>query len=248
VSGPLVTLVGARGVSVRFGDTTAVRDATLALHPGEFVGLIGPNGSGKSSLLRALAGVAPHAGTVTRSGPVAFLPQSPTAIDGFTVRQTLMLGRLARLGPFGFESAEDERAVREVAELLGLSDLLGRRLDTLSGGQRQRAFVGRALAQRPAALLLDEPATYLDLRHAVELFGLLRLLSHDQDYGVIASAHDLNLAAGQCDRVVVMRHGTIAADGPPAEVLTAELLTDVFGVPMQRLEVDGRPHFAVGAP
>src|SRR5262249_29813120 len=142
---------------------------------------------------------------------VAYLPQSPVADAGQTVIDTLRLGRSPYWSAFGIESPRDEQVVRSVSARLGLDDLLSRPLDELSGGQRQRVFVGRCLVQEPAAMLLDEPSTFLDLRHQVELCQLLRQLAKEQSIGVLMASHDLNLAAAYANRVVVLSEGTIAA-------------------------------------
>ena len=126
--------------------------------------------------------------------------------------------------------------MHEVSALLHLDELLDRRMDQLSGGQRQRVFVGRSLAQEPRALLLDEPNTFLDLRHQVELLQLLRRLSRERGVGVLLASHDLNLAASLSDRLLLLEDGALAATGTPGEVLDPELLGRVYGLPMQRID------------
>jgi ABC-type cobalamin/Fe3+-siderophores transport system ATPase subunit len=125
--------------------------------------------------------------------------------------------------------------IAETADLLELTDLLPRPLDTLSGGQRQRVFVGRCLAQQPRALLLDEPGTYLDLKHQVDLLKLLRRLANEQQLAVLMASHDLNLAGQFADELVLMKDGQIAARGPYDAVLQPTLLQDVYGLPMERI-------------
>jgi iron complex transport system ATP-binding protein len=126
-----------------------------------------------------------------------------------------------------------------VASLLALNDLLDRSMDELSGGQRQRVFLGRCLAQEPAALLLDEPTTFLDLRHQVDLLRLLRRLAKDRSVGVLMASHDLNLAAASADRVALLENGSVAAEGPPATVLDPQVLSRVYGLPMERVARQG---------
>jgi iron complex transport system ATP-binding protein len=134
------------------------------------------------------------------------------------------------------ESQRDVEIVAEVSDRLGLGDLLHRPMAELSGGQRQRVFIGRCLAQEPRALLLDEPNTYLDLKHQVELAALLRRLSREQGIAVLMASHDINLAAGMSDRLVLLHSGAIAAQGAPADVLQPQRLTEIYGVPMRRIE------------
>ena len=243
-------LVEASSVDFAYGDRPVLRGVTLALRAGEVVALLGPNGSGKSTLLRVLLGqLHPAGGAVDWDGRdvrswskrelarrVAYLPQSPTADGGHRVIDVLRLGRTPYWGAFGLESARDERVVRDVAATLDLADLLDRPMDQLSGGQRQRAFLGRCLAQEPAALLLDEPTTFLDLRHQVELLNLLKSLARERSVAVLMASHDLNVAATLADRLILLDAGAVVADGAPAQVLDPAALGRVYGVAMERLE------------
>ncbi|MFT3787901.1 MAG: ABC transporter ATP-binding protein [Tepidisphaeraceae bacterium] len=230
-------------VSVRFGRSTVLDGVSVSVASGELVALIGPNGSGKTTLLRAILGLADlSSGSVTRPGDVAYLPQTPTHLPGQIVSDVLLSGRPSQRSPFGIETRRDHEIVAALAHELELETLLHRPMEKLSGGQRQRAFVGRALAAEPNVLLLDEPATFLDLRHQVELYQLLRKLSAERKLAVLMASHDLNLAAAHCDRIVVLSQGKVAADGPPREVLRAQLLSDVYHVPLSRVEIDGQVH------
>lgn len=245
-----MTLLDARNIGFAYGDRGVLRDVSLQLAHGEVVSLLGPNGSGKSTLLRVLVGaLRAGAGTVNWDGRdlrgwnrrqlarlVAYLPQSPVADDEQTVLDVLRTGRAPYWGAFGLESTRDVEVVSQVADRLGLAELLRRPMAELSGGQRQRVFIGRCLAQEPQALLLDEPNTYLDLKHQVELASLLRSLSRARRIAVLMASHDINLAAGMSDRLVLLQNGGIAAAGPPADVLEPQRLTDVYGVPMRRIE------------
>jgi len=247
-------LLAAADLTFAYRDHAVLRDVSLALRAGELVALLGPNGSGKSTLLRLLLGQLPStpAGAVQWDGKpveqwrkrdlarrVAYLPQSPTAQGDHRVADVLRLGRSAYWGAFGLESPRDAEVVREVAALLELNDLLDRPMDELSGGQRQRVFLGRCLAQEPAALLLDEPTTFLDLRHQVDLLRLLRRLATGRSVAVLMASHDLNLAAATADRAVLLDAGSVAAEGPPDEVLQPETLSRVYGVRMERLTPAG---------
>src|SRR5688500_9164370 len=248
------TLLRARDLTFSYGDQPVLRGVSLALAAGEVVALLGPNGSGKSTLIRALLGQLPAAGEIAWQDRalgawrrrdlarlVAYLPQAPTFEPEQRVADVLRLGRAPYWGAFGLESARDEAVVREVAALLHLDEggLLARRMDQLSGGQRQRVFVGRCLAQEPRALLLDEPNTFLDLRHQVELLQLLRRLSRERGVGVLLASHDLNVAASLSDRLILLEAGAAAAAGTPGEVLDPALLERVYGVPMDRIDRGG---------
>jgi iron complex transport system ATP-binding protein len=250
----MADLLRASSVSFAFGDVAVLREVSVSLRAGEVVSLLGPNGSGKSTLIRCLLGLLPpRCGTIECDGRpmgdwtrrqlarrVAYLPQTPTVEPQHTVADVLRLGRAAYWSAFGVESARDETVVGDTASSLALTDLLHRRMDELSGGQRQRVHVGRCLVQEPAAMLLDEPATFLDLRHQVELYELLRRLSRDRGIGVLVASHDLNLASGYSDRLMLLNEGRIVAAGSPDDVLRAELLTQVYGVPMERLDRPGK--------
>lgn len=249
-------LVTATSLAVTLGGRRIVSDVSLALSRGEMVALIGPNGSGKTTLLRALLGHVAGTGSITWNGTplsqwrsrdfaklVAYLPQVPSYEPGDRVVDVLRLGRSPHRSMIGLETEHDDKVVAEVAEELSLIDLLDRPLDTLSGGQRQRVFLGRALAQEPQALALDEPATYLDMRHQVDLYNLLVRLKRDRQLGILIAAHDLNLVAMHCDRAVVLKEGRVVASGPIDESMSEQTLQQAFGVRVKRVVSDGAAHF-----
>jgi len=245
-------LLAAANVTFAYAAEPVVADVSLSLSAGEIVALIGPNGSGKSTLQRLLLGHLRGRGTVEWEGraihrwsrrelarKVAYLPQAPTFDADHRVIDVLRLGRAAHWTAFGIESPRDAQVVEHVAQELSLGDLLGRRIDQLSGGQRQRVFVARCVVQQPAAMLLDEPSTFLDLRHQVDLLELLRKLARDRSIGILMASHDLNLIAGFTDRMILLHEGRIAASGRPAEVMQEDLLSRVYGVAMERIERPG---------
>jgi iron complex transport system ATP-binding protein len=219
--------------------TPIVRDVSLHVREGETLGLIGPNGSGKSTLLRLLSGVvAPVGGEVRLMGRplarmprrevaqiMAFVEQQAETADRITVRDAVELGRTPWLSALRPWSAADNAIVDEALAVVEMAGFAARDWATLSGGERQRVHLARALAQRPRILLLDEPTNHLDIHHQL---SILRLVAELPVTTVIA-LHDLNQALG-CDRVGVMHKGRLAVLGRPRDVLTAELLLDVFGV------------------
>jgi iron complex transport system ATP-binding protein len=242
-------LMEAKGVTFAYGGTPVLCDVKLSLDRGQVVALIGPNGSGKSTLIRVAGGQLRSCGAVLWEGrPVvrwkrrelarlaAYLPQSPAWEPEQTVREVVMLGRTAYLGAFGIESARDVTVADDVLSRLALTGLAGRRMDELSGGQRQRVFVARCLAQEPAAMLLDEPNTFLDLRHQVELGRLLRELARERNIAVLMASHELNLAGAFADRMVLLHEGRVAAQGSVGQVMRPEVLAPVYGVEMSRVE------------
>jgi ABC-type cobalamin/Fe3+-siderophores transport system ATPase subunit len=241
-------LLQARHLSVSYGDRPALRGVDLTLSPGKVVALLGPNGSGKSTLIQSLFGHLQATGEIDWFGKplkkwsardlarrVAYLPQTPQFQPGQPVLEVLQLGRSPYWAGFGLESPRDAEVVRRIADQLALNDILHRPMDELSGGQRQRVFVGRCLVQEPAVLLLDEPNTYLDLKHQVELCQLLRQLSKTQSIGVLMASHDLNLASAFADQVVVMSEGKVIASGG-VEVLDPVMLSEVYGVKLMKVD------------
>lgn len=253
--------LSALGLRASYGATPILDGVSLELRAGELVALLGPNGSGKSTLVRVLAGtLAPSHGEVRLQGRLlgtlsrkdiaarlAVVPQDSQPALGFTVAEVVAMGRAPHQSGLMLGSDADHRAVDEALRRCELSELAHRPVHALSGGERQRVALARALAQAPRVLLLDEPGSHLDLRHAVALYRLLRALTRDEGLACLAVVHDLAAAARWADRVVVLERGRVVANGPPADVLTAELLSAVFGVPLRRGidEPSGSPYFVV---
>ena len=217
-----------------------LRDASLHVAAGEFVGLIGPNGSGKTSLLRcAWRFSKPQGGEVRLehhnvwkqssrwcAQRIAVVLQEFPDAFGLTVNEVVAMGRTPHKGLFDGDSLEDRNLAAQALESVGLKGFEGHAFSTLSGGEKQRVILARALAQQPQLLILDEPTNHLDPRYQLELLRLVKRLK----IGTLASIHDLNLAAAFCDRLYVIDHGRIVASGTPKEVLNAALLRNVFGV------------------
>lgn len=232
------------GLTIRFGDRVALRDVSLSVRPGEFVALTGPNGSGKTTLLRAALGlVAPAAGVARLGGSpidglpirerarrVAWVPQEELPRDNVPVSEYVLFGRYAHLPAWSSESAEDRRRSEAAIAEVGLSDRSRSGVLELSGGERQRVVLARALAQATPLLLLDEPTAHLDIGFQLELLDRVRRLTRPGGRAVVAAMHDLNLAVRFADRIVVLSHGRVAADGPSQEVLSEALLRAVWGV------------------
>jgi iron complex transport system ATP-binding protein len=250
------------GISAAYGRESVLRRVSLELRAGEIVAIAGPNGSGKSSLLKVALGHLPlMEGEVTWfSRPmsawrrrelarrVAYLPQSPTNVPGQTVADVLASGRSPYWGAFGIESPADRQAGADASELLELGGWLDRDISTLSGGQRQRVFIGRCVVQilgeagpgQHGAILLDEPDTYLDLKHISELSAILRMLARERGLGILLASHDLNLAAGLANRIVLLAGGAVAATGAPAEVMRSEVVRLAYDVAVTAVEAAGR--------
>jgi iron complex transport system ATP-binding protein len=234
----------AEGLRLGYGERTVVDGLDLDVVAGTVTAVIGPNGCGKSTLLRALGRLLqPTAGHVLLDGKridrmptrevakvLGLLPQAPTAPEGLTVADLVARGRHPHQAWYRQWSADDEEAVIQALEWTGIAELAERPVDELSGGQRQRAWISMALAQGTDLLLLDEPTTFLDLAHQVDVLELVRRLHSEAGRTVVMVLHDLNLAARYADRLVAMRDGRVVAAGEPAEVVTEALLAEVFGL------------------
>jgi len=233
-----------RGVAIGYGRRKVVNGLDLAIDPAAFTVLVGPNGSGKSTILRALAGLLPvEAGVIELNGkPIAgfsirqlarhvgVLSQNPRAPEGLTVEELVQQGRYAHRTMFGRWSATDQEACDEALELTHMGAFAQRPLDSLSGGQRQRAWIAMALAQQTKILLLDEPTTFLDLGHQIEVLDLVVRLVREKRKTIVAVLHDLNQAARYADTLVLLKDGAIVSKGTSHEVMSRERILDVFGV------------------
>ncbi|MGW6455797.1 ABC transporter ATP-binding protein [Streptomyces sp. NPDC055078] len=254
----------ARGLTLAYEDRTVVHDLDLAVPDGRVTVIVGPNACGKSTTLRALGRLLkPRGGSVLLDGQelaslptkriarsIGLLPQSPAAPEAITVADLVSRGRQPHQAWWKQWSDEDERAV---ADAMGRTDVLAladRPVDELSGGQRQRVWIAMALAQETDLLLLDEPTTFLDIAHQVEVLDLVRRLNHERGRTVVAVLHDLNQAARYADHLVAMKAGRIVAEGRPEEVVTASLVREVFGLDAMVIPdpVTGSPLVVPGAP
>ena len=230
-------------VTLAYDRLVVARDLSVAVPAGSFTVIIGPNGCGKSTLLRALARtLRPREGRVLLDGTpmgslrsravarrLALLPQGPIAPEGITVGDLVARGRYPHQGLLRQWSAEDARAVEAAMAATEVTQLRDRDVADLSGGQRQRAWLAMALAQETDLLLLDEPTTFLDIAHQYEVMDLCARL-HEEGRTLVAVLHDLNQAARYGTHVIAMQDGRVVAEGPPGEVVTAELVRDVFGL------------------
>ncbi len=246
-----------RGVTLGYADRTVVEDLDLALAPGRITCIVGANACGKSTVLRSMARLLkPRGGQVVLDGhdlhalptkqvarTLGLLPQSPVAPEGIVVADLVARGRHPHQGALARWTREDDKAVAEALELTGTAEIAERSVDELSGGQRQRVWIAMVLAQQTDLLLLDEPTTFLDVAHQVEVLDLLTDLNRARGTTIAMVLHDLNLAARYADRLVARRAGRLHAAGDPADVLTADVVRDVFGMESQVVPdpVSGRP-------
>ena len=236
--------LAARALVAGYGKREVVHGVDLEIATGRITAIIGANASGKSTLLKTAARVlAPIDGAVLLDGErisslptrelatrLGLLPQHPLAPEGIAVADLVARGRHPHEGLFGRRSSADERIVEEALLATRTADLADRAVDELSGGQRQRVWIAMALAQRTDVLLLDEPTTYLDLAHQIEVLDLLVDLNASRGTTIVMVLHDLNLAARYADVLVAMKDGRIVADGAPAEILDEALVREVFAL------------------
>lgn len=238
------TSITAEGITLGYRGHPVIEGLDIELPPGRVTAIVGPNACGKSTLLRGLARLHPlTAGRVRIDGQdigslsrrelarvVGVLPQSSVAPDGVRVAELVGRGRFPHQGWFGRYTSQDDQVVLRSLEATGVADLAERRLEELSGGQRQRVWIAMVLAQETDAVLLDEPTTYLDVTHQLELLDLLSDLNAERGTTVVMVLHELNYAARYADHMVVMSGGRVAAEGAPGDVLTAESVRSAFGL------------------
>ncbi|UII55493.1 ABC transporter ATP-binding protein [Cytobacillus spongiae] len=225
---------------VKIQDKEILKDISLQVKKGTFVGVIGPNGSGKSTMLRTIyRGIQPSAGAVyiqekdvtkirskDLAKEMAVLKQENQGAYDFTVEEIVMMGRSPHKRFFEPDTVEDREIVKEALDAVGMYTFRLRRFNELSGGEKQRILIARALTQKPSILVLDEPTNHLDIHHQIQLLDLVK----NFDLTVVAALHDLNLAARTCDELIVLEEGEVVAVGKPEEIVTEKLLEDVFKV------------------
>jgi iron complex transport system ATP-binding protein len=242
-----------RGLTVAYDDAIVVRDVSMRVPQSAWVTLIGPNGAGKSSMLRAIAGLTPSAGSIRIDGieskslgrkglaqRIAFVPQRPNIPESMSVVDYVLMGRTPYIHYLGTESRRDLDVVREVIATLELTHLAARGLGSLSGGEAQRVVLARALAQEAPLLLLDEPTSALDVGHQQQVLELVDILRVQHGLTVLSAMHDLTQASQFADSLVLLNKGEAVAAGPPADVLTESSIREHYGASVKvMLDGDG---------
>lgn len=236
--------LNANQLSIGYSESIIVRDLNLTIPTGKITALVGANGSGKSTILKTMSRLMkPAGGSVLLDGKsihsqstkevarqLAILPQNPTAPDGLTVSELVAYGRYPHQKGFGSLTSEDRRIVANAIEVTGMTAFGDRPIERLSGGQRQRAWIAMALAQETEILFLDEPTTFLDMAHQLEVLQLLQMLNDREGRTIIMVVHDLNHASRYAQHMVAIKSGTVISEGTPGEVMTPEVLRKVFGI------------------
>ncbi len=244
-------------LSLAYGNRQIVKQLSVEVPDGQITALVGANGSGKSTILKSMARILnPVQGGVYLDGKLihrqptkevakqlAILPQNPTSPEGLTVRELVSFGRYPHQRGFGNMNAEDNRMIEWALAATGMVEFRDRSVDQLSGGQRQRAWIAMALAQGTEVLLLDEPTTFLDMAHQIEVMTLLEKLNREQQRTIIMVVHDLNHAARFAQHLIALKQGVVLYEGHPQEVMTSQMLRDVFGI-----DADVIPDPRTGAP
>jgi iron complex transport system ATP-binding protein len=231
----------AENLSFSYGSREVLRGVSFTLEPATCLGLVGPNGCGKSTLIKCLNRILVPKGQVRLDGRemrslgsveialcMSYVPQATTVGMAITVFDFLLMGRRPHVR--WSVSDHDVEMVTKAIQLLGLQDLAFRKTTQISGGERQKVLIARALAQEPSILLLDEPTSSLDLRHQMEVMELVRTLARERGMGVFMALHDLNLAARYCDKIVMLKDGSIVGEGTPSELLVPSIIQSVYGI------------------
>jgi iron complex transport system ATP-binding protein len=252
-----MSIIKLEQIGFRYNEHWVLKDVSFEVEKGEFIGIIGPNGSGKTTLLKVIDGILmPQEGDIwINSTPmnnlkrgnlakiISVVPQESLMIFPFTVQEIVLMGRAPHLGKWRFEGETDFRIAHQAMEMTDTLSLADRSTNALSGGERQRVLIARALAQQPQIMLLDEPTAFLDIKHQIDFFDLVKTLNKDQALTVIAATHDINMASLYCDRIILLRSGSIHCTGSPDEVISESNIKEVYktNVTVDRNPVTGQP-------
>jgi iron complex transport system ATP-binding protein len=248
-------------IGFRYGDKQVIDNVCLDVYPGEIIGILGPNGSGKSTLLRLMDGVlTPQRGEIEINGrpycrlnrkelarEVAMVSQEHHFRFSFSCIEVVMMGRFPHLKAMQFENKNDLAVAMDALMATHASEFAERSIHELSGGERQRVLISRALAQEPRIMLLDEPTSFLDLKFKREIFRLVSSLSREKGLAVVIVSHDIDLVSQYCNRIILLKHGSVYKSGAPESVITSANIEDVYECPVlvDQNPLSGRPRVSV---
>lgn len=254
-------VIEAINIKYRYGKEWVLNEFNLKVAQNEIVGIIGPNGSGKTTVIKLLSRVLyPDSGTIKLLGRniadmkqkeiakiVAVVPQGTSIAFSFTVREVVLMGRSPYLGLLQIERESDLKIVDHSMALTDSLEIADRNIDELSGGEQQRVIIARAISQEPKIMLLDEPTSFLDINHQVEIYDLIKRLNSEKNLTVIIVSHDLNMASEYCDRLVLMKDGKVYKEGTPREVITESNIREVYGINVMVTDniITGAPHITL---
>jgi iron complex transport system ATP-binding protein len=252
-----MNIIEVDNLGFNYGQKTIIQDLNLNIKTGSFIGIIGPNGAGKTTLLNLLCGLLkPETGAIKIDSKaiesyrikelarkIAVVRQEFVPVFDFSVTEIVSMARAPYLGSFGFPGESDRQIITESLELTETSQFSDRLLGSLSGGERQRVFIARALAQNTPILLLDEPTSFLDMKHQVGIYDLLKNAQLRQNKTIAAVTHDINLAAQYCDEILLLFQDSNYIFGKPEKVLNAELISKVFGIKVNSGKISGKDFF-----
>ena len=252
-----MSIIKLEQIGFKYNEHQVLKNVSFEVKRGEFLGILGPNGSGKTTLLNVIDGILiPQEGELWINGTscnklkrenlakiIAVVPQESLMIFPFTVQEIVLMGRAPHLGKWRFEGETDFRIAHQAMEMTDTLSLMNRSMNALSAGERQRVLIARALAQQPQIMLLDEPTAFLDIRHQIDFFDLIKALNKNQTLTVIGVTHDINLASLYCDRIILLRDGRIHCMGSPEEVIAESHIREVYetNVTVDRNPVTGQP-------
>jgi iron complex transport system ATP-binding protein len=252
-----MSIIKLEQIGFRYNEHWVLKNVSFQVNKGEFVGILGPNGSGKTTLLNIIDGILkPQEGEIWINGTtcknlkrgklariIAVVSQDSPMIFPFTVQEIVLMGRAPHLSKWRFEGETDFKIANQSMEMTDTLSLMNRSMNALSGGERQRVLIARALAQEPQIMLLDEPTAFLDIKHQIDFFDLVKTLNKEQALTVIAVTHDINLASLYCDRIILLRRGYIHCMGSPDEVIDESNIKEVYetNVTVDRNPVTGQP-------
>lgn len=238
------TIINCSNIEFSYNGTNVLNGINLSIEPGQMIGILGANGAGKSTLLKIICGVLkPNTGDILFNNKsisamdrreiakgIAYIPQDPTYAFPFTVNEVVLMGRAPYIGRFEFERDIDQEIATKALESVGIYHLKNRLISEVSAGERQLASIARGLVQEPKIMILDEPATYLDVKHRTEIMNILKSLKEERNISIIAATHDIFSSLFYFDEILILKDGKILAEGKADQVITSEMLTLAYGI------------------